>query len=157
MSMSMHGSGKAEGSLSNRVPAGRRGRGFRRVLSLIGVGVVVVVGGCVGGCVSQGTARREQLKAYEEGRQKAMEEQEKAAQTGPVVLFRGDIRNPRVPWREGLTLAEALLAAQYTWNWDPHTITVLRDGRSYPVNPKMLLRGTENPLLEEGDIVEVRH
>ena len=27
----------------------------------------------------------------------------------------------------------------------------------YPVNPKMLMRGTDNPVLEAGDIIEVHH
>jgi hypothetical protein len=133
---------------------GKRSEPFDRLPGWL----LVLVGGLVlgiTGCVSQSTARREHLKAYEEGRQKALSEQ--ATQNDPVVWFRGDIRNPRVPWREGLTLAEALLTAQYTWSWDPHLITVTRDGKVYPVNPKMLMRGTDNPVLEAGDIIEVHH
>lgn len=115
---------------------------------------VLLLCGILAGCVSRGAARRDQLKAYEEGRQKALQEQ---MHHEPSVLFRGDVRNQSVPWREGLTLAEALLSAQYTWGWDPRVITVFRNGQGYPVNPKGLLRGSDNPVLEPGDLVEVRH
>lgn len=61
-----------------------------------------------------------------------------------------------VPWTEDLTLAAALIAAEYQGSWDPHSIFILRMGQTYRVNPKRLLSGTENPALEPGDIVEVR-
>ena len=31
-----------------------------------------------------------------------------------MVLFRGSLRHPRVPWTEGMTLTRALAAAEYT-------------------------------------------
>ena len=106
------------------------------------------------GCVTKSGARREAQKAVFEDKARAeMEKQQKE----PAVWFRGDIRNPRVPWREGLTLAEALAAAHYTWDWDPRFLTVTREGHVYSVNVRRLLRGQENPELEPGDIVEVRH
>ena len=82
-----------------------------------------------------------------------MEEQQRE----PAVWFRGDIRHPRVAWQEGLTLAEALAVAQYTWNWNPRSLTVTRQGEIFPVNVRRLLRGQENPVLEPGDIIDVRH
>jgi hypothetical protein len=106
------------------------------------------------GCATKATARREAEKAAIATQQSTMAAQ---AIQEPAVWFRGDVRNQRVPWTEGLTLAQALIAAQYTFNWDPHTITVTRQGAMYPVNPKRLLRGQEDPLLEPGDVVEVRH
>ena len=107
------------------------------------------------GCTTKATARREaERKAFIATQQSAMPPQENQQL---VVWFRGDVRNPRVPWTEGLTLAQALLAAQYTFNWDPHIITVTRQGEVHPVNPRRLLRGQEDPLLEPGDVVEVRH
>jgi hypothetical protein len=107
------------------------------------------------GCVSHSTATNRAQKAFYDGRQAAQAEQQ--AQQQPAVWFRGDVRNTRVPWSEGLTLAQALAAAQYTWTWDPRTITVTRNGQAYAVNPRQLLRGTDDPVLEPGDVVEVRH
>ncbi len=74
----------------------------------------------------------------------------------PAVWFRGDVRNPRVPWRDGLTLAQALAEAQFTHDWNPRLIAVTRGGQVYPVNSRRLMRGQDNPELEPGDIVEVR-
>jgi hypothetical protein len=111
------------------------------------------------GCKTKATAQREaDRKAFIATQQSAMaglEQQQQQQQQQPVVWFRGEVRNPRVPWTEGLTLAQALLAAQYTSNWDPHIITVTRQGEVHPVNPRRLLRGQEDPLLEPGDVVEV--
>ena len=53
--------------------------------------------------------------------------------------------------------AEALMTAQYTWNWDPRQVTLTRHAQTQAINPKRLLRGQENPVLEPGDVVEVRH
>lgn len=106
------------------------------------------------GCVSKSKARLKAQAAYLEGQQKALAEQ--AAQQ-PAVWFRGDIRNPRVAWIEGLTLSQALLSAHYTWNSNPRLITVTRNGEVYQVSARLLLRGEDDPLLEPSDIVEVRH
>jgi hypothetical protein len=108
----------------------------------------------VAGCVSGGRARREAQKAALEEQQRALAEQEAKE---PAVWFRGDVRNQRVPWKEGLTLAEALVTAHYTWTWDPRHITVTRQGETYTISPRRLLRGQDNPLLEPGDVIEVRH
>ena len=109
------------------------------------------------GCVTKATARREaERKAFIATQQSAMAGPENQQQQ-PTVWFRGDVRNQRVPWTEGLTLAQAIIAAHYTWTWDPRVITVTRQGEVYQVNPRHLLRGQEDPLLEPGDVVEVRH
>ena len=107
------------------------------------------------GCVSKSTARLQAEKAFLEGQQKALTDQQQQQQ--PVVWFRGDVRNQRIPWSEGLTLSRALLAAQYTWNRDPRTVTVTRAGELYAVDPKRLLRGLEDPELQPDDVIEVRH
>src|SRR6266851_186639 len=109
----------------------------------------------VSGCVSQSKAKLQAEKAFIEGHQRAQAEQQQQQQ--PAVWFRGDVRHPRVPWTEGLTLSQALLTAQYTWTWDPRSITVTRQGDVYPINPKRLLRAEEDPTLQPGDVVEVRH
>jgi hypothetical protein len=106
------------------------------------------------GCVSKSNAKLKAQAAYLEGQQKVLAEQ--AAQQ-PAVWFRGDVRNPRVAWVEGLSLSQALLSAHYTWTSNPRLITVTRNGEVYQVSAKLLLRGEDDPLLEPGDIVDVRH
>lgn len=121
---------------------------------VLALAAVLVTPLLAGGCITAGEAQRRRVQAMEEGRQKAMEEQLKQE---PAVFFVGDVRNGRVPWQEGITLAEGLAAAQYTWNWDPHLIKLTRQGEVRLIQPRRLLRGLENPVLEPGDLVEVRH
>ena len=105
-----------------------------------------------GGCVTKSGSKERARAAFLEGQHQAGQQQTQA----PSVSFRGDVRKPSVPWTEDLTLAQALLAAEYTGLWDPRTITLQRQGQTYRINPKRLLSGAEDPALEPGDIVEVR-
>jgi hypothetical protein len=73
-----------------------------------------------------------------------------------VVWFRGLVRQTRVPWVEGLTLSQALAAAQYTGALDPSVILVIRQGQVYRIDPKRLLRGEDDPELLPGDQVDPR-
>ncbi len=107
-----------------------------------------------GGCATKSGARLEAQRAVWENQQMAAMELQ---QREPAVWFKGDIRQPRVVWQEGLTLAQALTTAQYTWDWDPRSITITREGKAYKVNVRRLLRGQDNPELEPGDVIEVRH
>ena len=103
------------------------------------------------GCVSKSTANARAQAAFMAGQQQALTRQ----QAGPSVAFRGDVRNSTVPWMEDMSLAKALLAAEYTGSWDPHTLLIIRRGETYPVDVKRFMRGGEDPLLEPGDTVEI--
>ena len=72
-----------------------------------------------------------------------------------AVFVRGDVRNPVIPWSEELTLARAILAAEYVGRWDPHSINVVRGNRSKRFSPSRLLSG-EDMDLEPGDVIEIR-
>ena len=76
-------------------------------------------------------------------------------QQQPSVLVRGDVRNPVIPWSEDLTLARAILAADYVGRWDPHTVHLIRGNRSKRFSASMLLSGADADL-EPGDIIEIR-
>ena len=78
-------------------------------------------------------------------------------QQGPSVFLRGEFKTGTVPWTEGLTLAQALAAAEYTGWLTPREIVITRQGQPTSVDPNQLLRGFDNPMLEAGDIVEARH
>ena len=75
---------------------------------------------------------------------------------GPVVAFLGEVRNQIVPWREGLSLAEALAEADYVGARVPLSILIFRQGKTIRVNPRRLLTGTQNPILRPGDYVQVQ-
>jgi hypothetical protein len=78
------------------------------------------------------------------------------ASQGGAIYFTGDVRMNSVPWHEGLTLAEAIVQAQYTGRSDPFSISVTRNGTAFRVDVRRLLRGEENPPLEPGDRINVR-
>jgi len=67
----------------------------------------------------------------------------------------GQVRNPLVPWTEDLTLAKALIAADYYAKGDPRHIVIVRKGQASNVDPKQLLAGEDVPL-EAGDVVNIR-
>lgn len=73
----------------------------------------------------------------------------------PVVWVRGDVKHFAVPWNEELTLARAIVAAEYTGLWDPRLITILRQGEAYKVRPRDLLAGRDDPPLEPGDTIVI--
>ncbi len=66
----------------------------------------------------------------------------------------GEVRNHIVPWTEGLTLAGALVAADYYGAVDPALIYLVRNGRATLVDTKQLLSGKDVPL-QAGDIVQL--
>ena len=105
------------------------------------------------GCASKSKAKLREQEAFLRGQQQAIAAQQEAQQ--PAVWFRGLIRHPRVPWTENMTLSQALVAADYTGTLDPTSIKIIRQGQTYRIAPKRLLRGLEDPPLEPGDLVEV--
>lgn len=104
------------------------------------------------GCVSKSKADAQARAAYLAGKQQGMA----LKVNGPSVWFVGNVHQPIVPWTDGLTLARALLTANYLGQNDPSQITIYRPGQP-PVNVdvKELLRGLDLPL-EAGDRIDIR-
>ena len=107
------------------------------------------------GCVSKKKSQLMQREAYVAGQQQAMAQAQQTSQDASDIVFTGEVRNKSIAWREGLTLAEAILAADYQAPRDPISILIIRKGQVIPVEPKALLRGHDEPL-EPGDRVELR-
>lgn len=101
------------------------------------------------GCVSRKTAQSQAQASFLAG-------QQQAGQQMPVVFVRGEVRKNFVPWHEGLTLAEAVAAADYHGVRDPKTIVMTRQGASVTVNVRQLLQGRDNLELQPGDVLELR-
>ncbi len=100
------------------------------------------------GCVSKSKARTEAQRAYVAGQQAAMARM----QAQNSVTVNGPVRNPQVPWTEGMTLAKAIAAADYTSRIDPAAIIVVHNGVGRRYDPKEVLKGVDVPL-EAGDTV----
>lgn len=105
------------------------------------------------GCTTKAKARLQAEKAYQAGLQQA-------APAPPVqpsgVTVVGPVRHRFVPWREGLTLQEAIYEAVYTGFRDPRLIRLIRGAEWVDIHPNDLLRGTVNPEVEPGDVIELR-
>ena len=70
-----------------------------------------------------------------------------------MVTFIGQVRNPSIPWTEGLTLARAIINAGYMGK-DPQQIMIVRNSQAVPVDPKALLAGEDIPL-QAGDLIQI--
>jgi len=70
-------------------------------------------------------------------------------------MVKVNVMNSRVPWKEDLTVANAILTAEYLGARDPVSISVRRQGERFFVSPTRLLQGLVDPWLEPGDILEL--
>ena len=104
------------------------------------------------GCTTKSSARSQARAAYAAGQQQALE---RVLQSRNSVTVIGTVRNPLVPWTEDLTLARALVAADYYARGNPREIIIVRNGQPLTVDPKRLLQGEDVPL-EAGDVVNIK-
>jgi hypothetical protein len=114
------------------------------LLALVAVGL--------GGCVSKSKADAQARAAYLAGQQEAAARMQQAQ--GSSVTINGEVRNHVVPWTQGLTLARAMVAADYYGAKDPGQLFLVHKGVATRVDPKQLLSGVDIPL-QPGDIVQV--
>ena len=71
------------------------------------------------------------------------------------VMVRGNVSNAMVPWTEDLTVAKAIVTAEYLGTRNPVSISIRRNGELFFVNQTWLLLGAVDPWLEPGDILEL--
>ena len=75
--------------------------------------------------------------------------------TDPQVRILGSVRNPVLLWSDGLTLARALVEAQYEKPNAPSSITIYRNNQPLNIDPQRVLQGEDYPLFP-GDIVYIQ-
>jgi hypothetical protein len=124
--------------------------------SIPGVCVLSLLAVAFGGCVSKSKANAQARAAFLAGQQEAMTRMQQAQTQGqgPCVTINGQVRNRVVPWTQGLTLAKALVAADYFGAADPGQIIIVHHGIATRVEPQKLLSGVDIPL-QPGDIVQL--
>lgn len=103
------------------------------------------------GCETKSRARLEAHEAYIKGQQQG---QEQSRPKPAIVTVTGLVNNHVIPWTEDLTLARAIVAADYTGFLNPRLIRVTRDGVTTEIKPGALLRGEDMPL-KAGDAIQV--
>ena len=118
--------------------------------------VPLLLAGALTGCVSKSKAKAQARAAYLTGQQEAIArmQQVQTQGQGPCVTVNGEVRNRVVLWTEGMTLARALLAADYYGRSDPAQIIIVHNGIATRVEPRQLLGGADIPL-QPGDIVQL--
>jgi hypothetical protein len=104
------------------------------------------------GCVSKRKAEAKARAAFLAGQQDAIARMQRAQ--GPSVTINGEVRNHVVPWTNGLTVAQALIAAEYCGAHDPGQVIVVHGGIATRLDPKQLLSGVDIPL-QAGDILQL--
>jgi hypothetical protein len=104
------------------------------------------------GCVTKGEAEARSRAAFLAGQQQAVMRQSTA--TNPTVFLAGPVRFPTLPWTADLTLAQAIVAADYR-GADPKVIIINRGGQAITIEPQRLLEGEDIPLVA-GDSIDIR-
>src|SRR5262249_32451957 len=106
----------------------------------------------VTGCVSKARTRIEVQKAFRAGEVKGQALAE-AKRSG--ISFPGPVLVPIVPWTEGLTLAQAIVAAHWTAIQDPRLIIVVNSaGERLELTPYEAQTAAEMPM-QPGDEIEL--
>jgi hypothetical protein len=104
------------------------------------------------GCVSHSTDKARQRAAYLAGEQQAASAQVNAT----TVWVVGNVRQGLIPYTDDLTLAKALVEADYLGQNDPSQFIIRRNGQPpTTISAKQLLSGFDMPLAA-GDRIEVR-
>jgi len=119
------------------------GDSMKWLLSMSAAGAVLLMPLLISGCVSKGKAEAQARAAFLAGQQQAAQQMQAL---GPTVSIMGPVKNKLIPWTAGLTLAQAVVAAQYYGAKDPTEITIIRDGEQIRVDPHRLLGGEDLPL-----------
>jgi hypothetical protein len=117
---------------------------------------VLLSGLAVISCVSKRKAEADARAAFLAGQQQAAVMNRQKQLQGPTVTVLGEVRNALVPWTADLTLAKAVVAAQYYGRIDPTQITIQRYGKEIHCDPKDLLGG-KDVQLEPNDVIELAH
>ena len=135
---------------------------FCRILSLI-----LVLGFVSSGCANKAKTQEQIRRAYIAGEQAARAQMQQAqapqstvqplsSTTQPQVRVLGAVKNPVLPWSEGLTLARALVEAEYEKTTAPSALTIFRNNEPLRIDVQQVLQGADYPLFP-GDIVFIEN
>ena len=140
--------------------------GFCLLLPLL---LTFAISGCSSGSSAQ--LRDAYQAGYRAGQQDARMQPQAQGQSQPLsqtqalpqtpqpsqqsVMIVGPVRNPVIPWRLGLSLAQAIISAGYAGETDPSEILIVRSGTARRVDFSQLLAGQDVPLMP-GDTVQIK-
>jgi hypothetical protein len=118
------------------------------------------------GCAGKKKQQLQVRRAYAAGEQAARAQMQQGQlpqstapqiqqSTDPQVRILGPVKNPVLMWSDGLTLAHALVEAEYQRPNTPKAITIYRNNQPISIDPQTVLQGADY-LLFPGDIVYIQ-
>jgi len=117
------------------------------------VAALLILAAAAGGCTTHSNAKADVQAAYLAGQRDAYAAMVRSQSTSIIVI--GPVQNREIPWTDGLTLAQAIIAANYSAPGSPKEIILLRRGESTNIDSTDLLGGHDVPL-EPGDTITLR-
>ncbi len=115
---------------------------------LIVLGVATLLGAA--GCTTKSKARLQAREAFVAGQEQALTQMRQPQ----MIMVVGDVQNRTLPWNEELTLASAIVAADFRGRRDPKGFLLRRNGETFSISAKQLLQGEDFPL-QPGDTIEI--
>jgi hypothetical protein len=128
---------------------------------LFSAGLILFLVLATSGCASKAKQQAQVRRAYAAGEQAAraqMEQhqrQQEQLTADSQVRILGHVRNPLLNWEPGLTLARALVEADYENGRTPTAIVIYRNNQQVNIDPQRLMEGEDYPLFA-GDIVYIQ-
>lgn len=110
------------------------------------------------GCASKKAAQKNQRAAYAMGLQSGRMEQRSHQQSeadATSITFSGAAKSAAIPWREELSLSQAIVEAGHSGRRNPRAVFVHRGSDVFQVPAWRLLHG-EDFQIEPGDHIEIR-
>src|SRR2546423_989961 len=108
---------------------------MRSLLSVVTILAFLLV---IAGCVSKNKADAQARSAFFAGQRQTLQMLQQSQLRGPSVTVVGEVSNPMIPWTADLTLAKAIVAANYRGTADPNEILIVRQGKGSSYDPKQL-------------------
>ena len=101
------------------------------------------------GCTTKSKANAHARAAFMAGQNSAS----RSTPQGLTVTVIGPVRNQVILWTEDLTLAKAIVAAEYQEQRNPREILIRRGGEDFRVSPNTLLKGDDISLQPRDEII----
>lgn len=105
------------------------------------------------GCETKKEARLQAHEAFMEGQMQAQQQMKK--DLPPQVVIEGPVNNHVVAWQDGLTVAKAIVTADYTGFMNPVLVRVVRNGQIVAELRGIDLLHHQDEALQPGDIVDI--
>ncbi|MDB6122398.1 MAG: hypothetical protein JWQ71_1391 [Pedosphaera sp.] len=116
-----------------------------------GIACLLILLALAAGCTTKGKSKEQARRAYLSGQQQGRAQMQ--PQT-PFVYVMGNVANHTIPLTDDMTLARALVFAQYLGAGNPTEIVVVRNGLATNIDPTELLHG-HDVKVEANDRIEI--